>query len=339
LGLGAFILRRLGLAVPTLVGVALVTFLVSHVVPADPLAIILKNRALASPEIVESYRVRYGLDRSLPEQFLVYLSGLVHGDLGTSFITRQPVAADLAAYLPATIELALTAMLIAIVVGVPLGTLAAIRHGGWIDHLARLLSTIGAAVPAFWLGLVLLFVLYYRLGLLPGPGRIDAVLVEPPRATGMILVDSALAGDWTAFRSGLHHMILPAIVLAGYPLAMLARLTRASLLEALSTDYVRTARAKGLSEQRVVGQHALRNALIPTVTAAGLAFGYLLAGAVTVEVVFSWPGIGRYAVNAASSLDYPAILGITLVVAVVFVVTNLLVDIVYGLLDPRIRAG
>ena len=165
-----------------------------------------------------------------------------------------------------------------------------------------MLATIGAAVPAFWLGLVLLFVLYYRSGLLPGPGRIDAVLAEPPRITGMILIDSAVAGDWTAFRSGLRHMILPAIVLAGYPVAMLARLTRASLLEALGTDYTRTARAKGLSEQRVIGQHALRNALIPTVTAAGLAFGYLLAGAVTVEIVFSWPGIGRYAVNAASSL-------------------------------------
>ena len=332
-------LRRLALAVPTLFGVALVTFIVSHLIPADPLALLLKNRAQASPEIVEAYRLRYGLDRTLPEQFLLYLSGLVRGDLGTSFATRQPVAADLATYLPATIELALAAMVIAIAVGLPLGILAAIRHGSWIDHLARVLATIGAAVPAFWLGLVLLFVLYYRLGLLPGPGRIDATLMEPPRVTGMILIDSALAGDWIAFRSGLRHMILPAIVLAGYPVAMLARLTRASLLDALGTDYIRTARAKGLSEQRVVSQHALRNALIPTVTAAGLVFGYLLAGAVTVEIVFSWPGIGRYAVNAASSLDYPAILGITLIVAIVFIVTNLLVDIAYGLLDPRIRTG
>jgi peptide/nickel transport system permease protein len=339
MGLGNFILRRLVLAVPTLLGVTLVTFLVSHVIPADPLDLILKNRAQANPEIVAAYRERFGLDRSLPEQYLTYVGGLLRGDLGESFVTRQPVAADLATYLPATIELAFAAMAISVVVGVPLGVLAAVRYGSWIDHLARFLSTVGAAVPAFWLGLVLLFVLYYRLGLLPGPGRLDATLAEPPRQTGMILIDSLLAGDGAAFRSGIRHLILPAIVLASYPVAMLARLTRASLLEALGADYVRTARAKGLAEQQVVGWHALRNALIPAVTAAGLAFGYLLAGAVTVEIVFSWPGIGRYAVNAATALDYPAILGITLVIAVVFVGANLVVDLLYGLLDPRIRTG
>jgi peptide/nickel transport system permease protein len=336
-GLWAFVLRRFLVAIPTLLGVTLVTFIVSHIVPGDPLKVILKNRAQANPEIIAAYRERYGLNRSLPEQYLVYVKGLLQGDLGDSFVTRRPVLDDLAQYLPATIELAVVAMLIATVVGLPLGAIAAIHRGRAADHLSRFITMAGASIPAFWLGLVVLFVFYYKLQWLPGPGRIDTDLFDPPRITGMILVDSVLAHDWPVFVSALRHLVLPACVLAAYPLAIIARLARSSLLDVLNMDYVRTARAKGLHEQRVLRGHALRNALIPTVTAAGLAFGYLLAGAVTVEIVFSWPGIGRYAVTAATTLDYPAIIGFTLVVAIMFIVVNLLVDLTYALLDPRIR--
>jgi peptide/nickel transport system permease protein len=338
-GLWAFVFRRFLVAIPTLLGVTLVTFIVSHIVPGDPLTVILKNRAQANPEIIAAYRERYGLDRSLPEQYLVYVKGLLQGDLGDSFVTRRPVLDDLAQYLPATIELAVVAMLIATVVGLPLGAIAAIHRGRVADHLSRFITMAGASIPAFWLGLVVLFIFYYKLQWLPGPGRIDTDLFEPARVTGMILVDSVFASDWPVFASALRHLVLPACVLAAYPLAIIARLARSSLLDVLNMDYVRTARAKGLQERRVLRGHALRNALIPTVTAAGLAFGYLLAGAVTVEIVFSWPGIGRYAVTAATTLDYPAILGFTLVVAIMFIIVNLLVDLTYALLDPRIRIG
>jgi peptide/nickel transport system permease protein len=263
----------------------------------------------------------------------------MRGDLGTSFISGRPVSSDLAQYLPASLELALTSMPLALLAGIPLGVLAAVRRDGPVDYLARLVSLLGASVPAFWLGLVLLFFLYYQLQLLPGPGRIDPWLLEPKRVSGLILVDAALAGDWAVFWSGLRHLLLPALVLAGYPTAMIARLTRASMLEVLSAEYVRTAHAKGLRARTVLFTHALRNALIPTITTAGLAFGSVLAGAVTVETVFSWPGIGRYAVVASTTLDYPAILGCTLAIAVIFVAVNLVVDVLYAVVDPRIRAS
>lgn len=331
--------RRLLLTVPLLVGVTLLSFVISHLVPADPLGIVLSERAMAHPEIVQAYRARWGLDRSLPEQYWLYLRGLLGGDLGMSIASQRPVADDLAQFLPATLELALGAMLVTIALGPPLGILAALRRNRWADHVIRVVSLLGISVPVFWLGLLALNLFYFRLNWLPGPGRLSPVLTPPPAVTGLLTVDSLLHGDWPAFWSSLQHLILPSLVLGSYTLGTISRMTRASLLEVLSQDYIRTARAKGLGEETVILVHALKNALIPTVTVTGLAFGNLMAGAVMTETIFAWPGLGRYAVTAASTLDFPAIMGVTLVIAMVYVGVNLVVDLLYGLLDPRIRVG
>jgi peptide/nickel transport system permease protein len=282
---------------------------------------------------------RWGLDRPWPEQLVAYLANVLRGDLGESFTTRRPVLHDLAQFLPATIELAVAALLVSLVFGLPLGIWAALRRNGVVDHAARIVSLVGAASPIFWTGLVALHLFYYLLEWAPGPGRLDTHLSAPRPVTGFVLVDSLVAGDREAFASGLRHIVLPALVLGWFILGIVARTTRAALLEVLAADYVRTARAKGLREASVVGLHALRNALIPVVTVTGLNFASLLSGAVLTETVFAWPGIGRYAVTAATRLDYPAILGVTMLTAVIYVSVNLLVDVLYGLLDPRIRVS
>ncbi|MCX2726863.1 ABC transporter permease [Thermomicrobium sp. 4228-Ro] len=336
--LGQFILRRLIVTVPLLLGVTLVTFMVSHVIPADPLMAILPERAANDPEIVRMYRERWGLDRSLPEQYLFYLRNLLRGDLGESYTSRRPVAQDLRERFPATVELALAAMLYAVAVGVTLGIVSAVWYERWIDHLARVIALVGVSLPVFWLGLLALQLFYANLRLLPGPGRIDPRLTAPPFRTGFYTIDSLLAGDLALFVNVISHLILPGMVLGSYAMGIIARMTRSALLDVLQADYIRTARAKGLAERRVVLGHALRNALIPTVTVIGLTFGSLLAGAVLTETIFAWPGIGRYAVDAAMKLDLPAVLGVTLLIAVVYVTINFVTDILYGVLDPRIRA-
>jgi peptide/nickel transport system permease protein len=280
---------------------------------------------------------RWGLDRPLPEQFVVYLGNVAHGDLGESFTTRRPVIRDLEQFLPGTIELSLAAFLVSVVAGVPLGIWAALRHNRAADHTARLVSLVGAASPIFWTGLIALYIFYFLLRWTPGPGQIDPYLRRPPVVTGFLLLDSLLAGRLDAFWSALGHLVLPALVLGWFIMGLTARTTRASLLEVLGADYLRTARAKGLGERRVIGLHALRNALIPILTINGLAFASLLSGAVLTETVFAWPGIGRYAVTAATRLDYPAILGVTLVTAAIYLAVNLTVDVLYAVLDPRIR--
>src|SRR5262245_32727311 len=329
--------RRLVLAVVALFGVILTAFLVAHSVPADPLATVLSEMATKDPSIRAAYMKRWGLDRSLPEQFIAYLTNVLRGDLGESFTTRRPVLRDLRQFLPATIELALAALAVAVGVGVPLGIWAALRHNRLADHAARAVSLIGAASPIFWTGLIALYVFYYRLEWAPGPGRIDSHQTMPPSGTGFLLVDSLVARNWELFGSALRHLVLPAFVLGWFIMGLIARTTRSSLLEVLDADYVRTARSKGLAESFVVCFHALRNALIPVVTVIGLTFASLLSGAVLTETVFAWPGIGRYAVTASTRLDYPAILGVTILTAVFYIVVNLLVDLLYGLLDPRIR--
>ncbi|MBX6753259.1 MAG: ABC transporter permease [Thermorudis peleae] len=334
-----FIVKRLFLSVPMLIGVTLVTFVVSHLIPADPLTAVLPERAANNPDIVAMYRARWGLDRPLPEQYLLYLRNLVHGDLGESYTTRRPVGTDLRLFFPATVELALAAMLYAVVVGIALGVISAVWSDRLADHLARIIALIGVSVPVFWLGLIALQVFYAQLRILPGPGRLDTRLTAPPFRTGLYTIDSLLAGRLDLFFNALAHLILPGIVLGSYAMGIIARMTRSSLLEVLSLDYIRTARAKGMSERRVVLGHALRNAMIPTVTVVGLTFGSLLAGAVLTETIFAWPGIGRYAVQAATNLDLPAVLGVTLLIAVVYVVVNMITDILYGVLDPRIRVG
>jgi peptide/nickel transport system permease protein len=331
------IIRRVLLMIPMLIGVTLITFIISHAVPVDPLTVILSPKALNNPDLRQAAIQRWGLDKSLPEQYLRYVWNLAHGDLGVSFRTKRPVAQDLRDFLPATVELAAVALTFALVLGLPLGVIAALNSGKWIDHAARFFSLMGASMPPFWSGLMVLYVLYFRLDLLPGPGRLDSRLVEPELRTGLLLLDSLLAGDTVAFVSAFRHLILPGIILGWFSLALISRITRASLLDVLQMDYVRTAHAKGLRFRRVVVVHALSNALIPTVTILGLEVAWLLTGSIMTETIFSWPGIGHYAVGAATNLDYPAIMGTTLLVALLFMLSNLVVDILYAVLDPRIR--
>jgi peptide/nickel transport system permease protein len=335
----SYLARRLGLTVIAFLGVVVVAFLVAHMVPADPLAVVLSEQATKDPAVREAYMKRWGLDRPLPEQFARYVGNVIRGDLGESFTTRRPVLQDLRQFLPGTIELALAALAVSLVFGLPLGIWAALRHNGWADHVARVVSLVGAAAPIFWTGLLALHLFYYRLEWAPGPGRLDTHLTLPPAVTGFVMLDSLLAGDAERVASAARHLVLPALVLGWFIMGIVSRTTRAALLEVLATDYVRTARAKGLAEPLVVGVHALRNALIPVVTVTGLSFASLLSGAVLTETVFAWPGIGRYAVTAAVRLDYPAILGVTMVTAVIYLAVNFAVDVLYGVLDPRIRVG
>jgi peptide/nickel transport system permease protein len=337
MGLLQHVLRRLLLMIPMLIAITLVVFLVSHVVPVDPLAVILNPKTLHNPEIRQAAVEKWGLDKSLPEQYLRYLWNLTRGEMGVSFKTKQPVAEDLRAYLPATVELALAALAFSLTVGLPLGIVAALRSGKWMDHIARLISLLGASMPPFWSGLMALSLFYAKAGILPGPGRLDSRLTAPDTVTGLLLIDSFLAGDSAALLSALRHLILPAMILGWFSLALIARVTRASLLEALQTDYIRTAHAKGLHPRTVALVHALPNAIIPTVTILGLEIAWLLTGSIMTEIIFAWPGIGRYAVEAARNLDYPAIMGTTLLIAVLYMASSLVVDVLYSVIDPRIR--
>jgi len=318
-----------------LLGVSVLTFFIAHVVPGDPVLVALGEHA--REEQIVAYRRAYGLDRPVPVQYAVYLGRLTRGDLGISIRTRRPVADDLQEFLPATIELSGAAWLVALLLGIPAGILSAVFKDRIFDHLSRLGALIGASFPVFWLGLLLLGAFYYRLRWLPGPGRLDVVISPPPLRTGLLLVDAVLAGDGEALRNALRHLVLPALTLGLFSTAVIARMTRSAMLEVLFQDYIRTARAKGLREGRVVALHALKNAMIPTLTIIGISFGSLLSGAVLTETIFAWPGLGRYATASAISLDFPAVMGVTLVVAVVYTQVNLVVDLIYARLDPRVR--
>jgi peptide/nickel transport system permease protein len=335
--MGAYIARRL-LVIPLLLwGLATITFAIWKAAPADPITTVVPARLLGNEEVVAAARERWGLDQSLVEQYRAYMSNLVQGDMGTSFRTRHDVAGDILERLPATLELAAAAMFLAVTFGVTLGVVAAINKDGWPDHLARVLAVTGSAMPVFWLGLFLLFVFWAELDWLPGPGRLDTRSTPPEEVTGFYTVDALLAGDVDQFWEALRHLVLPAFVLGWAVMGLIARLIRASMLDVLSQDYVRTARAKGLRERQVLLSHALRTALIPTLTVIGVSFAFLIAGAVLVEDTFSWPGLGRYTVEAAQTLDFPAIQGMALFSGAVIVLLNLLTDISYGIADPRIR--
>jgi peptide/nickel transport system permease protein len=322
-----------------LVGMTLISFVLSQAVPADPVTANLGEQAAGNPEVVAAFRQRWGLDRPLHEQYGIYLWNVLHGDLGTSITTKQPVALDLRRHLPATIELAVSAILISIAIGIPLGVLAAAKRDRPVDQVARVVSLVGTSMPIFWLGLVAIVIFYAWLGWAPPPGRLSARMEPPPFVTGFVLVDALLSGRTDAAIDGLKHLILPALVLSSYSLGVITRVMRGGMLEVLGEDYVRTARAKGTSERTVMIQHAARNSLIPTLTVIGLSFGGLLSGAVVTESVFAWPGLGLYAFRSATSLDFPAIMGVGIVVAAIYVLVNLVVDVAYGLLDPRIRVG
>lgn len=336
-----FILRRLLLMIPLLIGISLIAFVISHSLPADPIAAHLSQKAMEDPVIVATFRAQWGLDKPLWQQYLIYLGGLVRGDLGTSIRTHRHVIDDLRQFLPASAELAVGATLYSLLLGVPFGVISAIKQDKGMDHAVRIVSLIGVSTPVFWLALVSLYVFYFRLGWLPGPGRLDAGMQLDVGAsiTGLYTVDSLLRGDLHTFWIALKHLFLPTLVLGMGTLGIVTRITRSSMLEVLTQDYVRTARAKGLREQRVVIGHVLKNALIPTVTVIGLSFGGIMAGTVLTETIFTWPGIGRYAYQSCITLDFPAIMGVSIMIAVIFSLVNLMVDVSYAVLDPRLRVG
>ncbi|MDQ2847071.1 MAG: ABC transporter permease [Actinomycetota bacterium] len=331
------LVRRLVAGVFLVLGVTVVAFILTNLVPGDPAAAALGQQAINDPQIVANFRHQNGLDQPVWVQFFIYLGHLLHGDLGTSLATRQPVSTDLGTYLPATIELALVSIVISLVIGLTLGLLAALWRHRWPDGLIRIVSLIGVSVPTFWLALTAVLLISVKLDWLPTNGQLDPTLDLPPKHTGMVLLDAALDGQWATLANGLAHIILPALVLAAYTVGLITRFTRASVLEVLGNDYVRAARAKGLPERTVILRHVVRPALVPIITVSGLAFGSLLSGTVLVEQIFSWPGIGQYAFKASIGLDLPAVMGVSIVIAVVYVIVNLLVDVLYGIIDPRIR--
>jgi peptide/nickel transport system permease protein len=328
-----YIVRRLLYTIPVLVGITLVTFLFLRFT-GDPCTALLGERFSAAR--CEEIKARYGLDQPVWVQYARYVGRLVRGDLGESIITKRAISNELKLVMPATIELALAAMLLATLVGIPLGLISAVRHNTGADLGAMILAMLGVSMPVFWLGLMLAYVFGFKLGLFPISGRLSTGM-EIERITNLYLVDSAITANWVAFRDALHHIILPAIALSTIPAAIIARITRSSMLDVLGQDYIRTARAKGLGERAVVLRHALANAMLPVVTVVGLQMGFLLSGAVLTETIFAWPGMGRWVVQSIPSNDVPVVQAGVLVFALIFVIVNLLVDISYAWLDPRIR--
>jgi peptide/nickel transport system permease protein len=328
--------KRLGMAIPSLIGVVIVTFLLTRALPGDPAAYF--AGPAATPEAIQEVRVKLGLDKPLIEQFGSYVVDLVHGNLGTSLTTGQPVATELRNRLPASAELTLLGLLVSIVIAVPLGILAATKPNSLLDHACRIVSTLGVSLPVFFTGLILVYVFYYQLGWAPAPlGRIDVFFTEPARVTGFYLIDSLIAGDIPTFIASLKQLILPALTLGIFSLAPIARMTRAAMLAVLSSDFVRTARASGLSSYTVIVTYAFRNAMLPVITTLGMVFSFLLGANVLVEKVFAWPGIGSYAVEALLASDFAPVQGFVLTMAVLYVMLNLLIDVLYGLIDPRVR--
>jgi peptide/nickel transport system permease protein len=331
----SYVLKRFFYIIPVLIGVTLLVFIISHAIPGDPARMMAGQKA--SREAVENIRRSLGLDRPLPEQYGRYLLGLVKGDLGRSIRNQRPVLEDLRDFFPATLELTIVSMIFCMGVGLPLGILSAIRRNHPIDHTARVFSVIGVSMPVFWLGLMLLLLFYRNLGWLPGSGRLDVGFSPPVHVTGMYLVDTLVEGDFLKFANVFSHIILPAFCLSYVYLAIITRIVRSSMISAMGQEFITTARANGISETIVILKHGLKNALIPTVTITGLSIGELLGGAILTETIFDWPGMGKYVVDSIGFLDFPAIMGFTLVVSLIYVLVNLLVDVLYAFLDPQIR--
>ncbi|CAN5222426.1 ABC transporter permease [soil metagenome] len=332
-----YILRRVITSLLLVVGVTLVTFVLTNLVPGDPVAASLGQRAAEDPAIVARFRAEYGLDKPLVAQYFTYLFNLLHGNLGTSTTTHNAVASDLASAVPATLEIAIGAIILSVIIGVVLGTIAAYRRGKVSDHVLRVVSLAGLSVPTFWLALVLYYLFYYKLGIAPGSGRLSPDYNTPPTVTGLYTIDALFAGQLDTFFNAVAHLFLPVLVLTLYTVGLLTRFVRTAVLEILDQDYVRAARAKGLPTRTVIWSYVLRGASIPVLTVVGLAFGGLLSGTVLVESVFSWPGIGSYAYQAASHLDLPGVMGVGLVIGIIYLLVNLVVDILYGIIDPRVR--
>jgi peptide/nickel transport system permease protein len=329
------IAKRLLGALPNLVGVIVITFLLTRALPGDPAAYFAGGAA--TKEAIEQVRVQLGLDKPMIEQFFIYVRDLARGDLGISLTTGQPVAQELIARLPASIEMVVLALLLACAIALPLGVLAATRPGSWIDQLCRLVTTAGVSLPTFFTGLVLAYVFYFLLGWAPSPlGRLDPMWSPPPTITGLYLIDAAIAGDASLWWAAFKQLILPVITMALFVLAPIARMTRASMLAVLGSDFIRTARASGLAPTTVLVKYALRNALLPVVTTLGMVFGFMLGSSVVIEKVFGWPGVGSYAIDALTASDYAPIQGFVLAMGVLFVLLNLVIDLLYTLIDPRV---
>ncbi|KFI31891.1 peptide ABC transporter permease [Haematobacter massiliensis] len=330
-----FILGKLLYLIPTFLGITIVAFGFVRILPGDPVLLMAGERGI-SPERYAQLSHQLGYDKPMWQQYLDFLWRLLRGDFGNSIVTKKPVLTEFLALFPATIELGLCAILIATLVGVPVGVLAAIKRGSWFDQLSMTTALIGFSMPIFWWGLLLIILFSGILGWTPVSGRISLMYFFP-QVTGFMLIDSLLSGQKGAFASAVSHLILPSVVLATIPLAVIARQTRSAMLEVMGEDYVRTAKAKGLSEGRVVGVHALRNAMIPVITTIGLQIGVLLAGAILTETIFSWPGIGKWMIDSISRRDYPVVQSGLLLIAAVVMIVNLIVDLTYGLINPRIR--
>ena len=332
----SMVLKRLALAVPSLIGVVLVTFVLTRALPGDAAAYF--AGPAATKEAIEQVRVKLGLNKPLPVQFVDYVGSLARGDLGVSLTTGQPVLTEIRTRLPASAELTIAGLIIATAAAIPLGILAALHPGSLVDHACRIVATAGVSLPVFFTGLILVYVFYYLLGWAPAPlGRLDVFFDPPPQVTGFYLIDSLIARQPETFVASLKQLILPALTLGIFSLAPIARMTRASMLAVLSSDFVRTARASGLAPFTVIVAYAFRNAMLPVVTTLGMVFSFLLGANVLVEKVFAWPGIGSYAVEALLASDFAPVQGFVLTMAVMYVALNLMIDVLYGLIDPRVR--
>jgi peptide/nickel transport system permease protein len=336
-GFFPFIVRRLLTSVLLIFGMTFIAFSITQLVPGDPVAANLGQSAYSDPEIVAAFKKEFGLDRPVHIQYIKYVGNLIQGDLGVSLSSKRPVTEDLKEYFPATLEIALVAVFFALFIGIFLGTISAITRDRLPDQIIRVFSLTGVSMPVFWTALTAFYVFFFLLGWAPGTGRLEPGAEAPARITGLYTVDALLRGDLSTFRQAFSYLLLPAGVLAIYAIGVLTRFTRASVLEILGNDYVRSARAKGLSEFTVIRRHVLRPALLSIITVAGVAFSSLLAGSVLVENVFSWPGLGQYAYRAAVGLDLPGIMGVSMIVATVYILMNLIVDVLYRVIDPQMR--
>lgn len=334
-----FIGKRLIYLVVMLFGVATLVFILTKMIPGDPTVANLSQRALNDPEVVAAYRAKYGLYQPVFVQYILYIKNLLHLDLGTSIRTNKPVLDELARCYPATIELALFAIILAALLGILFGVISAIKRNSILDQMVRALSVTGVSIPSFWFALLVLYFFYYKLHIFPGPGRLSNSFSAPATVTGMYVIDSIIEGNPAKALDALQHLILPGLVLAAFTMGLITRTTRSNLLDVMSTDYIRTARAKGLSRVGLIVRHALGNALIPVLTVIGLGLGNLLGGMVLVETIFNWPGVGQFAYESVLSVDYPSIIGVALLIALNYMVINTVVDILYGVIDPRVRCN
>jgi peptide/nickel transport system permease protein len=330
-----YLARRFLMLIPVMIGVTVLTFSISHIVPANPAAVALGPHA--TDETIKALNKQWGLDKPLYGQYLIYMRNLCKGDLGTSMHTNRPVLKDLMAYFPATLELTTASLLFCLILGIPIGIVSAIKKDQSIDHVSRFFSLIGVSMPVFWLGLLMILVFYFHMDLLPGGGRLSSTAAPPQHITGLYIIDSLLTGNWATFKDSILHIIMPMTCLGFAVMGVISRMMRSSMLNVMGEEYMKTAYAKGLPPAKAISTHALKNAMIPVVTVSGVLFGQLLAGAVLTETIFSWPGMGLFTVTSIMHLDFQPIMGFTVLVAVLYVLINLVVDILYVLLDPRIR--